>query len=404
MSDMSEIKNLIDAQGKAWEEFKAANDARLKAIEEKGYAPADLVGKVDIINADIAKLGKEIQDLMKKANRPGIGGGDISPEQVEHKQAWQRWARKGDEGSLRDIEHKAMTVSSDPDGGYFVPIEMEQGIERLLIANVAMVRIADNRVIGSASYKRSVRTSGAGYVWVGETEEPGETSTPKYAQLEFVPGTIAAEPRVSQELLEDAEISIESEIMDALDEAFSDGIGAAFINGNGIKKPRGLLTYPTVANASYAWGKLGYIASGASGAFAASNPSDQLIDLVHALKAGYRTSASWLMNDLTLSAIRKFKDGQGNYLWVPGIQNGVSGILLGYPVETDDYMPDVAANSLSIAFGDFRRGYIVVRRRGVAMLRDPYTAKPFVKFYTTLRIGGGVKNFEAIKLMKFASS
>lgn len=402
--DMKEVKTLIEDQGRAWEEFKSANDARLKAIEEKGYAPADLTEKVDKINGDLTTLGKSLDDIAKKANRPGSpGGSNLTEDQVAHKQAFGAYARKGSDDGLREIEQKAITVSSDPDGGYFATHEMEAGIERLLGTQSAMFSLATVKTIGARSYKKRVRTSGAGHQWVGEGEAPTDATTPKYAQLEFVPGTISTEPQVSSEALEDLELSVESEIMDAVEQEFGEGAGAAFISANGIGKPKGLLAYDTVANDAYAWGKLGFVTTGGAAGFAASNPSDALVSLIHSLKRGYRNNAAFLLNDLTLANIRKFKDGNGLYLWQPGLQAGVPGQLLGYNVANDDNMPDLGANAFPVAFGDFARAYVIVRRRGIAMLRDPYTAKGWVKFYTTMRIGGGVQNFEAAKLLKCAA-
>lgn len=396
---MDRIKELLEKQGEAFEEFKRANDERLKAIESKGYAPADLEEKVEKLNQKVGELNKEIFELAKKTNRPSAPD-NLTPEKAEHKAAFMRYLRKGEDGGLMDLERKAMTVGADPGGGYLVPEEMEASIDRIASDTLAMMRIADVRQIGAGSYKRRVRTSGAGYGWLGETETPAETTTPEYAVLEFTPGTIYAEPQVSQDLLEDADVDVEAEVRNVLEEDLLEGIGAALITGDGIKKPRGLLSYTTVANASYAWGKLGFIVSGAAAAL--DNP-DKLIDLVHALKPAYRNGAAFLMNDLTLSVIRKFKDTTDQYLWQPGLQAGVPSQLIGYPVELDDNMPDIGANAFPVAFGNFRRAYVVVNRRGMAMLRDPYTAKPFVKFYTTKRIGGGIKHFEAVKLLKIST-
>jgi HK97 family phage major capsid protein len=401
---MDDIKNLLEKQAGVFEEFKKANDERIKAIESKGYAPADLEQKVDKINAEITNLSKELTEVAKKANRPAAGKDSTDPVKAEHKQAVMKYIRKGDDSGLAEAERKAMTVGSDPSGGYLVGEEIEAGIDKVAMATVAMLRLATVRNIGAASYKKRVRTSGAGYGWVGETEAPSETTTPQYAMLEFAPGTIYAEPQISSDLLEDAEVDVEAELMDSLNEEMAEGIGAALVTGTGIKKPRGLLAYDTVANASWAWGKIGYVPSGKAGAFADAAPSDKLIDLVHALKPAYRNGAAFMLNDLTLATIRKFKNGMGDYLWQPSLQAGVPGLLLGYPAETDDNMPDVGSNSLSIAFGNFKRAYVVVRRRGLAILRDPLTAKPFVKFYSTMRIGGGIQHFEAVKLMKFAAS
>lgn len=397
---MEELKRLLEELARAHEAFKASNDERLKAIEAKGYAPADVEQKVDDLNTRIAGLSKEIEELTLKSQRPAPGDAR-TVEQAEHKAAFMNWIRKGEEGNLRSLERKAMTVGSDPDGGYLVGEEMEAGIDRLVGATVSMMRLATVRSVGATVYKRRVRTRGAGYGWAGEEETPTETTAPQYAMLSFEPGKIWAEPQVSSDLLEDAEFDIESEIMDALEQDFGEGIGAALVTGNGINRPRGITSYTTVANASYAWGSIGYVASGAAGAF---DDSDAFIDLIHALKPAYRANGQFLMNDLTLSGIRKMKDGEGNYLWQPSLQLGVPDRLLGYPTNTDDNMPDIAANSLSIAFGDFKKAYVVVNRRGTAMLRDPYTAKPFVKFYTTKRVGGGIMNYEAMKFMKFAAS
>jgi HK97 family phage major capsid protein len=228
--------------------------------------------------------------------------------------------------------------------------------------------------------------------------------TPRVVEMEFPAEKMFAEPWATNDMLEDAIVSIESWLSDEVSITFTELEATAFISGDGIKKPRGLLSYSAVANANYAWGKLGYVPSGAAANFASSNPSDALITQVHALKRKYRGNASWLMNDLTLASIRKFKDGQNNYLWQPGLQAGVADRLLGYPVEIDDNMPDVGADALPIAFGDFRRAYLIVDRRGIALIRDNVTKKGYTKFHTTKRVGGGVQNFEAVKLMKIATS
>jgi HK97 family phage major capsid protein len=185
---------------------------------------------------------------------------------------------------------------------------------------------------------------------------------------------------------------------------FAEQEGAAFVSGNGTTAPKGFLTEVRVADASWAWTKLGYIASGADGAFASSDPADKLIELAYAPKQAYRANARWVMNRKTEAAIRKFKDGDDNYIWQPGADATQPAKLFGYPVTEVEDMPDIASNAYAIAFGDFARGYLVVDRIGIRVLRDPYSAKPYVLFYTTKRVGGGVQNFEAIKLMKFAAS
>jgi HK97 family phage major capsid protein len=205
-------------------------------------------------------------------------------------------------------------------------------------------------------------------------------------------------------LLEDSAVNIDQWIAAEVEQAFAEQEGAAFVNGDGDNKPTGFLQAVTVAEASWTWGKLGFVISGADGAFPSSNPSDPLIDLVYSLKAGYRQNGSFVMNRKTQSAIRKLKDADDNYLWTPPAVAGGRAALMGFAVVEAEDMPDLAADSLSVAFGDFNRGYLIVDRAGVSVLRDPYTAKPYVLFYTTKRVGGGVQDFDAIKLLKFADA
>jgi HK97 family phage major capsid protein len=213
-----------------------------------------------------------------------------------------------------------------------------------------------------------------------------------------------AMPAATSALLEDSVVDLDQWIAGEVDAAFAAQEGAAFVSGDGSNKPCGLLNYDQVAESAWEWGKIGYLATGVSAALPASHPSDKLIDLVYALKAGYRQNASWLMNRRTQAMVRKLKDADGNYLWAPPAVAGQRATLLGFPLVEAEDMPDVAANSTSIAFGDFSRGYLVVDRTGVRVLRDPYSAKPYVLFYTTKRVGGGIQDFDAIKLMKFATT
>lgn len=406
MSDFTEeVKCHLDEQKKAFEEFKKLNDNALEQKASKGDVDTLLKSALDKVNKEITDQQKAMDDLLKKQGRLAAAtAGESTVEETEHKEGFDRFLRKGDDTGLSDLQTKAMTIGSDPDGGYFVPTEIEQGVDGLARATSSIMALATQRATGTGNYKKRVRTSGAGYTWAGETQAPTESTTPQYAELAFEVKKIQAEPQISSDLLEDAEYDLESDLQEQIELDMSEGIAQSLLLGDGIMRPRGLLTYDTVANANWAWGKIGYVASGSAGAFAASDPADALIDLVHALKSTYRTNANFLLNDLTLATARKFKDGQDNYLWQPSIQVGAPSLLLGYPVFSDDFMPDVAADSLSIAFGDIARTYLVLNRRGVSVLRDPYTAKPYVKYFTTKRIGGGVQHFESVKMMKFAAS
>jgi HK97 family phage major capsid protein len=213
-----------------------------------------------------------------------------------------------------------------------------------------------------------------------------------------------AMPAATQVLLDDAQVDTEAWLASEVQTVFAEQESTAFVTGNGTNKPKGFLSYTNVADGSFSWGNIGYVATGVSAGFAASNPADNLLDLAYAPKQAYRANGSWVMNRKTESTIRKFKDTTRNYIWQPGTVAGAPATLFGYPVVESEDMPDIAANSYSVAFGDFARGYLIVDRAGIRVLRDPFTAKPYILFYTTKRVGGGVQNFEAIKLLKFGTS
>ena len=404
---MEDLEDLLQKQGQAFEEFKTANDARLKAIEQKGYAPADLVGKVEEINKALSQLGKEITEVAKKASRPtSAGGGEVKPEIAEHKSAFRDlFLRKGNDHGLSALERKAYQMGSDVDGGYLVDEEMAAEIDRVA-KTVSTVRdLADVRTIGKASFEFRVKTAGMAARWVGEGEAGGETTNAKYAKIEIYAEEMECEPWVYNTTLEDADIDLVGDLTEEAGTSFGDAESAAFVSGNGVKKPRGFLSYDIAANASYAWGSVGYIASGGAGAFASSNPGDNIIDLLHSLKATYRNGATMLMADTTLAALRKIKDGSGSfYLFNPDPTGEFDGIVLGKPVVVDDNVPVIAANSYSIAYANWKRAYRIVDRRGITLIRDNITAKGTTKFNFRKRVGGGIRNFEAIKLMKFATS
>jgi HK97 family phage major capsid protein len=319
----------------------------------------------------------------------------------QHATAFEGYVRKGEVGSLRAIESKALSVGSDPDGGFLVPAETEHAINRSLRAISPIRAIAGVQAVSGTVYKRPFAISGAATGWIGETAARPQTATPTLADLAFPTMELYAMPAATSSLLDDSAVDIDAWLAEEVRIAFAEQEGAAFVNGDGINKPKGFLAYDTIANASWEWGKLGFIASGAAGALPASNPGDKLIDLVYAVKAGYRANASFVMNRSTLSVLRKLKDGQGNYLWQPANAPGEASTLMGFAVAESEDMPDIAAGSAAIAFGDFSRGYLIVDRVGIRVLRDPYSAKPYVLFYTTKRVGGGVQDFAAIKLMKF---
>ncbi|SFK74708.1 phage major capsid protein, HK97 family [Nitrosomonas aestuarii] len=404
-SDTGGLTQLLKDQGHAFEEFKSANDARLKAIEEKGYAPADIVEKVDHINAELSKLTKDINEIAKKSNRPQTSTETkgLTPDQMEYKTAFQKFIRKGDANGLSELERKAFQRGSDVDGGYLIHPEMETEIDRVASTVSNMRMLADVRTIGKTSLQFRVKKSGLAARWVGENESGGETTGAQYAQIEIYAEEMEIEPWAYNTALEDADFDIEADVVDEAGIGFGEAEGAGFITGTGVKQPNGILNYTKAANANYAWGKVGFITSGASGAFASSNPGDKVIDLIHSLKSTYRVGATLMMADTTLGSLRQIKDGAGSfYLFQPDATGEFSGFVLGVPVVIDDNMPVMEANSYSIAYANFNRAYRIVDRRGIALIRDNITTKGTTKFNFRKRVGGGIKNFEAIKLMKFA--
>jgi len=386
-------------------QFTEANDERLASVKRGGDVL--LEEKVARLNDVVGTHQRQLDDINLKSARPPLGAerkGVLAHEAREHKAAFDEYVRKGESAGLRAVETKAMSVGSNPDGGYTVPFEIEKVIGERLTAISPMRKIAGVREISGNVYKKPFMTAGPAVGWVGETDARSQTASPTLDSLSFPAMELYAMPAATAALLEDSAVNIDEWLAGEVDQVFAQQEGAAFVNGDGTNKPKGFLQYTTVANGSWSWGSIGYIASGAAGAFAASNPSDVLVDLIYSVKAGYRQNGVFVMNRKTQAAIRKFKDGQGNYLWQPPAQADGRATLMTFPIVEAEDMPDIAANSLSIAFGDFKRGYLVVDRQGVRVLRDPFTAKPYVLFYTTKRVGGGVQDFDAIKLMKFAAS
>ncbi len=403
-AEVNPAKVLADLQS-AWATFKAEHTDQLAEIK-RGYADVVKAEKVDRINSAVTDMQKALDAQAQKIAAltvgAGAGGNQVDPDVAAHGQAFNQFFRKGADAGLRELEVKAkLSVGSDPDGGYVVTPTMDTAITRVLGKVSAMRQLARVITISSSSYKKLKNVGGASSGWVGEKETRSETNTPQLRELEFPVMELYAEPHATQSLLDDAAVNIEQWLADEVSIEFAEQEGDAHINGDGVKKPRGVLAYDTVANSAWAWGKLGFVVTGAAADFAASpNQANAIIDLIYSLKKGYRQNARFLSNDMLVAKIRKFKDADGQYLWQPSLQVGEPASLMGYAHETDDNMPDVGANAFPLAFGDFARGYVIVDRTGARVLRDPFTAKPYVKFYTTKRVGGGVDDFQAIKLLK----
>jgi HK97 family phage major capsid protein len=388
------------------EGFKQANDERLISIERR-RPDVLLEEKVARMNEAITTHQRQLDDINLKSARPALAS-ERSAAQThdarEHKAAFHDYVRHGESANLRALEVKAMSVGSNPDGGYTVPVEIEKQIGERVAAISPIRTIAGVQEISGNVYKKPFMTTGPAVGWVGETDARTQTTSPTLDSISFPAMELYAMPAATATLLEDSAVNIDEWLAGEVEQVFAVQEGAAFVAGDGTNKPKGFLSYTNVANATWTWGNIGYIATGSAGAFPASNPSDVLVDLIYALKAGYRQNGHFVMNRKTQAAIRKFKDAQGNYLWQPPAQADGRATLMTFPIMEAEDMPDIAANSYSIAFGDFKRGYLIVDRQGVRVLRDPFTAKPYVLFYTTKRVGGGVQDFDAIKLLKFAAS
>lgn len=401
-ADLQNVSDAFEDFMATFEAFKEGNDQRLAQLERRGGADVLTTEKVDRISQALDEQKRLLDRLELKKLRPGLGRERTAPS--EHKSAFEAYMRHGDESPLRSLDTKALSVGSGPDGGYTVPVEIETEIAKRLAALSPIRSIASIRQVSSSVLRKPFATTGFAVGSVGETASRTQTGTPTLDDLEFPTAELYAMPAATPSLLEDSVVDLDQWIASEVEAAFAQQEGTAFVTGDGSNKPKGFLDYDLVAEASWTWGDIGYIATGVEGGFPASHPSDKLIDTIYALKAGYRQNASWVMNRKTQAAIRKFRDADGNYLWQPPAAPGQRAMLMGFPLVEAEDMPDIDDDTTPIAFGDFGRGYLVVDRAGVTVLRDPYSAKPYVLFYTTKRVGGGVQDFDAIKLLKFGTS
>jgi HK97 family phage major capsid protein len=397
----AESRAAMDEVMAAFDAFRDANDARLDAIEHKGGDPL-LEEKVARIEAALAAAEQRLQRAAADARRPALGAPAVAAEVAdEQKAAFDGYLRTG---AASGLERKGLSEGITSAGGYVVTADLERLIERRLAQSSPMREIATIRSIGSGTFAKPVSTSGLTASWAAETAARIETDPPTLDLLSFPAADLYAAPAATQALLDDSQVNLDQWLADEVNDAFAAQETAAFVSGDGSGKPKGFLAYPQVADASHAWGKIGYIATGVSGAFPSSNPADKLLDLIYAPRAAFRPNGRFVMNRRTLAQVRKFKDAQGDYILRPGAEPGQTPSIFGYPVTEIETMPDAGAGAAPIAFGDFTAGYLIVDRAGVRVLRDPYSAKPYVLFYTLKRVGGGVQNFDAIKLLRMSVS
>lgn len=438
MSEIIELKRLIEQQGEAWNEFKRTND-ELIAAKAEGKAVADLETKLAKISDDMDKLAELKADFDKfvlASQRPGAGQSkqddleaeckqwnamlradfqskgrsiptEVSVDQyAQYKSAFFSLVRHGDIERLSADERKAMSAGSDPDGGYLLPAPTVGRMVKKVYEQSTMRQLANVVTISTDSLEGIIDNDEADAGWVSEMGARNDTDTPQVGKYRIEAHEMYAQPKVTQKLIDDAATDVESWLADKVGDKFARVEGSAFWTGDGVGKPRGLTNYPTAAtgDGTRAWGTFEHVNTGANGAFHTTK-ADPLQDLVGAFKDQYLQNATFAMRREVRTLIRKMKEATSDrYLWEPSLQAGQPDRLIGYPVRIDQYMPALGTGSLSLAFGDFREAYTIVDRIGVRTLRDPYTAKPYVRFYSTKRTGGGAVNFEAVKLLRFAAS
>lgn len=376
----------------AFASFKEKNAGKISGIERD----------IDAINSSLAALrvggasGIEVDNPVAATERSAIG----------------LFAKNGSDTGIKAMARPAaaMSADSEPDGGYIVTPTISKQIQRKVFDVSPLGRLARRVTIERGdSFEEPIDPSDIGAEWVGETQSRPNLDTSKMRYLSIPLNEIYTSQPITQRLLDDTEFNIGQWLEGKISDKFARSEGKGYVTGNGINKPRGLLTYSTSVDKDglRPWGTIQHIISGADGGFvpatAAVDGSDALFNVVYSLRAPYRPNARWLMNLSTAGVVRKLKDADGRFIWADA-REGQPATLCGFPVELDEEMPDIAEDSLSIAFGDFGQAYIVVDRPGLRLMRDPYTAKPHVIFYAYRRVGGGLQNSEAVKFLKFSAA
>jgi HK97 family phage major capsid protein len=424
------IAEALDKIATAFEEYKKTNDARLEAIKA-GNSTADMDAKLAKIDQNIEALNEakaRLEKVETKLARPGAFAGGKqdgeSQEAAEYRHAFVDWMRAPKDAERQQratAAHRALEAkqaadsrerrasqaitSSGSAGGYALPEVIERAIARLSVDISPIRQLATVRTVGSTDYKELFDVNGAAFEWLGEGDTRNQTNTPDLAEVAPTFGMASAKPQATEESLDDLFFNVEDWLISSASEAMAKGEGVAFISGDGSKKPTGILTGTpvTTADSSRTFGVLQYVASGQASALPTN--ADTFIDLVYSLRARYRNNARWLTSKLVLAALRKYKDAtSGQYLWQPALTAGQPATFLGYPITEAEDMPAVAANAFPIAFGDFKEGYLIADRVGMRVTRDEITSPGFVKFYVRKRLGGKLRNTQAIKLLKVAAS
>ncbi|MCX4027931.1 phage major capsid protein [Spartinivicinus marinus] len=399
MAYAEDINKTIEELGGAFNEFKKTNDDRLTTLE-KGDALDGLVeGKLKAINdklSELEKLKGQFEELETKANRPGSTFGG-KQQNAEYEKAFDQFVRKGKTDQIDDLKTKTMQTSNDEDGGYAVPEQLDRQIIDFGRDQVVMRSVCSSQTLSTPDLKKLRKDGRATSGWVGETSPRPNTDTSQLKPITTHWGEIYANPEATQTMLDDAFFNVQQFLLNDIGEEFSEQEEAAFTNGDGNLKPVGLFAYPrtTQSDDVREFGKLQYLDTAT-----AKLEADDLLKLLYALKRKYRTGARWMMNSTSVGQVRLMKDNDGNYLWSPGLQAGEPSRLLGYSLTENEQVDDIAAKKAPISFGNFKRAYLILDRIGTRVLRDPYTNKPFVSFYTTKRVGNMLLDSNAVKVLQ----
>lgn len=381
--------------------------AELSPAEDVRRAVTDFVTQFKGFQAEIETKLQQTEKRMTMLDRktltaartPLAGATDAG---APHKKAFNAYVRSGDDDGLRGLhlEGKALSTAVNSDGGYLVDPQTSDIVKSVLNTTASIRAIATVVNVEATSYDVLVDHTDVGAGWATEASIIGESDTPQIDRITVQLHELSALPKASQRLLDDAAFDIEGWLAGRIADKFARAEAGAFINGDGVDKPKGFLAHSTVDNDVWAWGNLGYVPTGLSGEVTA----DAIVDVVYALGAQYRANASFVMNSKTAGLVRKLKDMDGRFLWSDGLAAGEPARLMGYPVLIAEDMPDAGPDATAMAFGDFAAGYTIAERPDLRILRDPFSAKPHVLFYATKRVGGDVSDFAAIKLLKFGTA
>ena len=391
--------------------MSGAHDQRLPPGVEVKTAMAGFLKEFNLFQGEVKSALQQQEERLTMLNSRTMAHGRpaLSTQtevEVPHVKAFDAYIRTGDDDALRGLvlEGKAMSTAVAADGGYLVDPRTSDTIRSMLGSTASLRGVANVVQVDGPSFDVLIDRSEVGSAWATESGSVAESATPAVERISIKLHELSAMPKASQRLLDDSAFDVEGWLAGKIAARFVRAESAAFINGDGVDKPKGILLPAKVPNASWAWGSLGYVPTGAAADFATTNVADCIISLVYALGADYRANGSFLMNSKTAGAVRKMKDADGRFMWSDGLAAGEPARLMGYPVLICEDMPDIAANAYPVAFGDFVNGYTIAERPDLRVLRDPFSAKPHVLFYASKRVGGDITDYAAIKLLKIAVS